>query len=178
MVRLMGILFSFICLSWVAEALPGDELYEKLQTAPTAQNAVLPAKDVLDALKDSGSGTVDLLMQRVGQAGANGRFDLAGALLDRVIQIAPNYTEGWFQRSGLFLRDKNYGEALRDLNEVLKLEPRHFPAWYRTGEILESLGSREEAQTAYQKALSIHPFLAPAEAGLARLSTRRESLSL
>lgn len=171
-------LLLFIAFSCPVHALPSDELYKKLKSAPTEQEAVLPAQDVLAALLESGSGTVDLLMERSTIAAENGDLPLARELLDRVIAISPDYTEGWFQRSALFLADENYPEALRDLNEVLKIEPRHFPAWYRTASVLEQLGSRNEAITAYENAIAIHPHFSLAQRGITRLAPNSSGQTL
>lgn len=178
MMRFFLVFLAGFVLQASAHALPSDELYEKLKQAETEQAAILPAQDVLAALLESGSGTVDLLMERSTIAAQNNDLQLARELLDRVIAISPDYTEGWFQRSALFLSAENYGEALRDLNEVLKLEPRHFPAWYRTASILESLGSRTEAIEAYEKAIEIHPHFALAKRGVTRLTPSSKGQSL
>lgn len=171
-------LLLLFALTMPAHALPSDELFKKLKDAPTEQDAILPVQDVLAALLDSGSGTVDLLMERSTIAAENGDLKLTRELLDRVIAIAPDYTEGWFQRSALFLADENYPEALRDLNQVLKIEPRHFPAWYRTASVLEQLGSRKEAITAYENAIAIHPHFSLAQRGITRLAPNSNGQSL
>ena len=76
------------------------------------------------------------------------------------------------------MTDENYAEALRDLGEVLDLEPRHFPAWFRTATLLESLGSKKEAIDAYKKVLELHPNFLPAKRGVARLSPSSDGQSL
>lgn len=161
-----------------ALAQPSDTLFEKLQNAPSEQDAILPEADVLAALLESGSGTVDLLMERATIAAQHQDIQLARELYDRVIIIQPGFTEGWFQRSAIFLTEENYSEALRDLGEVLALEPRHFPAWFRTATLLESLGSKKEAIAAYKKVLALHPNFLPAKRGVTRLSPSSDGQSL
>lgn len=161
-----------------AAALPSDKLFEKLKNATNETEATLPEADVLAALKESGSGVVDLLMERAGIAIANGDLELARELYDRIIIISPEFTEGWFQRSALFLQDENYAEALRDLGEVLAIETRHFPAWFQTATVLEALGSTTEALAAYEEVLEHHPNFEPAKRGVARLSPSSNGQSL
>lgn len=175
---LLLILGLILSLSWAASALPSDELFKKLKDANSEQEAILPEADVLAALLESDSGTTDLLMERANIAATNGDLGLARELYDRIVIISPDFTEGWFQRSALFLQDENYSEALRDLGEVLAIEDRHFPAWFRTANILESLGSTEEALAAYKKVIALHPNFLPAQRGVARLSPSSDGQSL
>ena len=172
------IIFIAIGLPLQAFAKPSDALFEKLKSAPNEQAATLPEADVLAALLESGSGTTDLLMERANIALANEALQLARELYDRIIILSPEFTEGWFQRSALFLQDENYAEALRDLGEVLAMEPRHFPAWFRTANVLESLGSTDEAINAYKKVLELHPNFVPAKRGVTRLSPSSDGQSL
>lgn len=148
---------------------PSDEMFEKLKSAETEQAAAQAEADIVASWNDSGSGTVDLLMERAGIAEQAGDEGLARSLYDRIVIIAPDYSEGWYRRAALFLRQENYSEALRDMNETLAVEPRHFPAWTGVAFVLEQLGSRKEALEAYEMALAIHPHLVPAKRGQARL---------
>ena len=149
---------------------PSDDMFEALAGAATEEAAARAEADIVASWNDSGSATVDLLMERAGLAEQAGDMTTARALYDRIVMIDPEFAEGWYRRAALFLRDENYAEALRDINEVLVHEPRHFPAWTGLGHILETLGSTEEALEAYRAALDIHPFLVPAKRGAARLS--------
>ena len=171
------ILAGFLLVNGVGSG-PSDEMFEALKTAPTEQEAAQPEADILASWAVSGSGTVDLLIERASMAEQAGEFDLARALYDRVVLIDPDYTEGWYRRSVIFLQQENLPEALRDLNETLTREPRHFPAWTLLGSLLETLGSRTEALDAYQTALEIHPHLAQAKRAVARLSTTAKGQSL
>lgn len=176
--RLVSLFLAVLALALPGAAAPSDELFDKLKAATNEAEAAMPEADVLAALLESDSGTTDLLMERASIAAGANDFQLARELLDRVVILSPDFTEGWFQRSALFLRDENYGEALRDLEEVLKLQPRHFPAWYRLGTLLRTLGSTEEAKFAFEKAVEVHPNLQPAKRALARLAPSPDGPSL
>lgn len=171
------ILAGFLLVNGVGSG-PSDEMFQALRSAPTEQDAAQPEADILASWAVSGSGTVDLLIERASLAESAGEFDLARALYDRVVLIDPDYTEGWFRRSVIFMQQENLPEALRDLNETLTREPRHFPAWTLLGQLLEALGSKTEALDAYKTALAIHPHLAPAKRAAARLSASSEGQSL
>lgn len=157
---------------------PSDEMFDALKSAETDQEAARAEADIVASWTDSGSGTVALLMERAGIAEQAGDAQLARAFYDRIVMIDPTYAEGWYRRAALFLREENYSEALRDMNETLSLEPRHFPAWTGLGFVLETLGAEAEALEAYQTALDIHPQLVPAKRAVARLSRETTGTAL
>ncbi|WP_233355811.1 tetratricopeptide repeat protein [Henriciella litoralis] len=148
---------------------PSDEMFEELKTAPTEEEATSVALDIWAAWMESGSAAADLVMERAVTAQSNGELELARELYDRVIAIQPDYAEVYNRRASLFLLEDNMPEALRDVNEALRLEPRHFGAWVGLGRVLEQLGAPDEALVAYQEALKIHPTLAPARDAKARI---------
>jgi len=148
---------------------PSDEMFEELKSAESQNEAGDVARDIWDAWMESGSAAADLVMSRAVDAQADGDLDLARSLYDRVIAIQPDYAEAWNRRATLFLEDENYTEALRDVNEALRLEPRHFGAWAGLGAVLESLGAEEEAILAYHEALKIYPLFPAARRALERL---------
>ena len=76
-----------------------------------------------------------------------------------MVTLAPGFAEGWNKRATIhYIRD-NYARALRDIEQVLRLEPRHFEALAGLGVILEELGDKKGALEAYRKAVEIDPWL-------------------
>ena len=59
-------------------------------------------------------------------------------------------------------------EALTELNEELKVDPRSAQANYEIGEVYRKHGQLNEAVTAFRKALEINPAATPARLGLAK----------
>lgn len=154
-----------------ANAAPTDEMFEKLLSAESDEDASRFEADIWASWFDSDSGTVTVLMDRALVAFQAEDFETTRELLDRVILIAPNYPEAWNRRAALFVKNEDYEQAIRDLNEVIKIEPRHFGAWTVLGQVLESLGSRKEALDAYREALKIHPRMEVARRAVGRLGT-------
>ena len=152
---------------------PSEQMFLNLKSAVTEEAADKVARDIWDSWKESGSDAADLIMQRGIEAQSRGERDQARALYDRVITIQPDYAEAWNRRATLYLAEQNYAEALRDVNEALRLEPRHFGAWAGLGAVLENLGATQEAIDAYSRALEVYPLYPAAKQGLARL--RRSS---
>jgi len=102
---------------------------------------------------------VKQLMQRVQFARRAGLFKQALADLDRVVQIAPDYAEGWNQRATVYFMMGRHGSSVSDIERVLRLEPRHFGALSGLGMIHMRAQNWKSAIAAFEKALEIHPFL-------------------
>ena len=161
-----------------ASASPSDEMFQKLHDAPSESEANDAAQDIWAAWMESGSPTVDMIMERAVDAQTVGEYDTARALYDRAIMIEPDYAEAWSRRASLFLNDENFPEALRDLNEALRLEPRHFGAWAGLGIMMETMGAEKEALDAYRQALEIYPLMTQALQAEKRLAKQAEGQGL
>tara|TARA_R110000744_G_scaffold7216_6_gene24786 strand:+ start:346 stop:924 length:579 start_codon:yes stop_codon:yes gene_type:complete len=172
------LLLAALIFAGQAAAGPSDEMFEKLHNAPSESEANDVAQDIWASWMDSGSPTVDMIMQRAVDAQTVGDYETARAFYDRAILIAPDYAEAWSRRAGLFLNDENFPEALRDLNEALRLEPRHFGAWAGLGIMMEAMGAEKEALEAYRQALTIYPFMTQAMQAEKRLSKVAEGQGL
>lgn len=161
-----------------AHALPSDEMFEKLRNAPSDSEANDASLDIWASWQESGSATVDVIMERAGTAQALGDYSTARALYDRAILIEPDYSEAWYRRAALFLNEENYAEALSDLNETLRIEPRHFGAWASLGVLFETMGANREALDAYREAIRIYPRMPQALQAEKRLSKLAEGQGL
>jgi tetratricopeptide (TPR) repeat protein len=86
-------------------------------------------------------------------------LDLAIRLLNAVIDIRPDYVEGWNRRATVYYMKKDFGNALADIREVLAREPRHFGALSGLGMIMQDIGDDKHALEAFRRALAVHPHL-------------------
>jgi tetratricopeptide (TPR) repeat protein len=175
---LKAIFLSISILAASFQTGPSDEMFAKLQDAPSESEAGDAAMDIWASWMESGSATVDIMMERGVTAQANGKLAEARTYYDRAILIEPEYAEAWNRRATLFLTEENWSEALRDLNETLRLEPRHFGAWSGLGMIFESIGAEKQALEAYREALAIYPLMPAARRAEARLSKAIEGQGL
>ena len=135
-----------------------SNLYERLQAADSKETAERLVSAIEKIWLASGSDTIDVLMGRASTAFENENLKLAKELLDSVTEIAPEYSEGWSKRAIIEFRNKDYVAAMRDLEKVLELDPRHFRAIQGLGAILEEFDKKEKALEAYRRVLKIHPF--------------------
>ena len=134
-----------------------DSYFSELKKThdPDAANAI--SENIWTEWRESGSATANLLMQWADEAGANKRFPAALDFLDQVVELLPNYPEGWNKRATLHYQMKSYRKSMADINEVLKLEPRHFGALAGMALILEQTGHDADALAAWEKMLEIYP---------------------
>lgn len=157
---------------------PPDTLFEQLKSAETQAEAEGIAEDIVAGWLNSGSPTVDILMERGTKAQVAGDLDRAMAFYDRAILIAPGYAEAWNRRASIFMKQDRFDQALHDVNAALEREPRHFGAWLGLGLMLEELGARRQALEAYREALALHPHLTQARRAEARLAPLVEGTTL
>lgn len=155
-----------------------SDLLDKLLEAANEAEAANIEQDIWDAWLVSGSATVDLMMSRGIEALEMQDLALARDMFDRAVLIRPDYSEAWNRRAMLFFNDGKYDEAIADLEQALKAEPRHFGAWIGLGMIFESSSEPAAALLAYRKALEVHPFAEAAKQGEARLIPQVEGRAL
>ncbi|HLH48195.1 MAG TPA: hypothetical protein VKV96_02535 [Roseiarcus sp.] len=147
-----------------------NDLYARLAASKDADETtgLIGAIDRLEL--ESGSDAGDLLMARAVAAMTAKNYDVALALLDKLIDLHPEWAEAWNKRATVrFLVDDDRG-SMADIAHVLKLEPRHIGALAGMGVILEREGFRDDALRAYQRALQIAPQLKSLKDSVERLT--------
>lgn len=136
-----------------------DVLFERLAAAETEAESRSFESAIREIWLDSGSPSIDLLMERGFDALREENYDRAYFYFDEVVTLAPDFAEGWDKRAAVHYVREDYAEALRDIEQVLRLEPRHYQAMAGLGIILEELGDKKGALEAYRRALALNPWL-------------------
>lgn len=134
-------------------------LYAELAQAKTEQAAEPLSQAIEQVWLQSGSPTVDLLIERATQALGEDDIETSLSLLDAVVEIAPEYAEGWNQRAGLHFLKRDFGRSIEDLRRVLTIDPNHFKAIVSLGLAMQEIGDKKAALRAYRAALRVNPFL-------------------
>ena len=146
-----------------------SDLYALLATADDEESA----KAITDAIErvwlHSGSATIDLLMERSIKAMAEKKVDLALKLLDHVVELAPDFTEGWNRRAYVHFVQNDIEHALGDLRRTLALDPHHFKALDGLGQILREIGQKKAALKAFKELLDVHPYWSGAKQAVEEL---------
>jgi len=146
-----------------------DELFVQLLAAPDKDVADPIEREIWGHWADSGSPTVNILLERAAAAQEAGDEELANRFLDQAVSLAPDYAEPWNRRANLAYAEEDYPGAISAIQETLRREPRHFAALAALGIIYEELGQDRSALEAYRAALAIHPHYEIAQRGVARL---------
>lgn len=134
-----------------------DDLFARLQRARDQNEAQTLALSIQHIWFQTRSDTASLLMQRAAQSIQDSHYPLALSLLDKIVALEPQWAEAWNQRATVrFLADDSEG-AMADIDQVIKLEPRHFGALAGMGAILQRAGLDKQALQIYGKSLSLYP---------------------
>jgi tetratricopeptide (TPR) repeat protein len=150
------------------------ELYEKLGEAKNTTAAQPIMKAIEDLWTESGSDTIDLLMSRAAQFANREDADLSLAILDAVVDIAPQDAEAWYLRAKVHIIKGQPERAIADFRRALSIDPKHYKASNDLGLVLEEIGAKKEALKAYRKALEVNPFLDDARQGVEALKREVE----
>lgn len=134
-----------------------DDLFSQLRRESDPEAARRIVGQIWAAWNDSGSDTVDTLMGWANQAMTDKRYGTALDLLDQVIVLAPDYSEGWNRRATLHYIMNDHAKSMADIQRVLVLEPRHFGALAGMAAIFTAAGDDRLALQALQRMLVIYP---------------------
>ncbi|WP_419901726.1 tetratricopeptide repeat protein [Kiloniella sp.] len=96
-------------------------------------------------------------MKKGAEATQSGKIPDALETYTKVINLDPNYAEGWNQRALTHYLMGNYESSLSDIRRTLSLEPRHFGAISGQGLIYLAQHKWALAKKAFNRALKIHP---------------------
>ena len=146
-----------------------DPLFAELKAAQDAPSAQQIEARIWRIWGESGSATVDILLERAQAAEAAGDKALARSFLDQAVQLMPDYAESYNRRAVLAFDTEDRAAALADIEDALKREPRHFGALAGLGMVYEAMGQNKAAYEAYKQALELNPFLEQAKQGVTRL---------
>ncbi len=147
-----------------------DQLFGKLQNRDAEQDAASKIEqDIWAVWMASGSSTSDLLLQQATKAMADHEFVISESILDRLVEHNETFSEAYNRRATLFFMMGRLDDALRDIERVLEIEPRHFGALSGRGMIFKEQGKLQEALEAYREALAVHPHMAGVNAAVKEL---------
>ena len=85
------------------------------------------------------------------------KLNKAYETFSKVISLDSNWAEGWNKRATVLYMLGRYEESQEDINEVLKLEKRHFGALSGQGLVQIELKNYERAINSYKEVQKIYP---------------------
>ena len=136
-----------------------NELFEQLKSSTDYHDAAAIEQAIWKIWTVRGVADVDKAMA-YGIAAMNaGALRVSVLSFGRVIQLAPDFAEGWNKRATVYYMMGRFDESVSDIQRTLALEPRHFGALSGMGLIYDNLGKLSAAAKVWERALSIHPLM-------------------
>ncbi len=136
-----------------------DGLFERLAVTTSDEEASNITHEIWQRWTANDDPNVSQLMQIGIRALNYSTYRKALQSFDRVIEIAPEFAEGWNKRATLYYHIKEYRRSIDDIKKTLRLEPRHFGAWSGLGLVSIAQENYSGALAAFKKALSINPHI-------------------
>ena len=107
----------------------------------------------------SGDPETDRLFRAGVEAMQRQKLTEAEALFSRVIELRPDFAEGWNKRATVRFMQHNFTGSIADCQQTLARNPDHFGAASGQGLCHMSLNEFCEAAVCFRRALEIHPHL-------------------
>jgi len=146
-----------------------DALFAELKADISEAEAARIERRIWEIWMDTGDQHLDRVLEAGGTAMSSGDYLEAMAAFNMVIETAPDFAEGWNKRATLHWLMGNYDASTQDIDQTLKLEPRHFGALSGLSMIHMAQNRPADALEALEKATHIHPHIPNAEIRLEQL---------
>ena len=134
-----------------------DKLFTLLQTSENTVEQREAEVAIWAIWFESGREDIDQLMEQAGEEVQSGDLQQAEVLYTKVIEMAPDFSEGWNRRATARYYLSDYEGSLDDIEITLRLEPRHFGATWGLGMILGFQRDFSGAIAAFERLLKINP---------------------
>ncbi|HYZ61027.1 MAG TPA: hypothetical protein VE650_01130 [Acetobacteraceae bacterium] len=134
-----------------------DNLLTALKAAPTEEAAAALETQIRTLWAEAATPAVRLLLSRGTRELSEGATDDALASFDAALDLSPDLLEGWRGRAQARRASGDYVGAVRDLEELLKREPRSFLAFQDLSRLAEARGDWRGALVAWRKVLELSP---------------------
>jgi tetratricopeptide (TPR) repeat protein len=154
----------------IADSQPLDALFADLKRERNEKAAGRIAGRITEAWRNSGSASIDLLMQWADEAIRKRDYTVALDFLDSVVTLEPGFAEGWNRRATVHYLREDYAKAMNDIERTLQIEPRHFGALVGMASILKQTGRKQEALAVFERVLDIYPMMRPAQGEVLQLA--------
>ena len=96
-------------------------------------------------------------------------FNKAYEIFSQIILVDPNWSEAWNKRATVLYLLGRYERSQKDIDEVLRLEKRHFGALSGQGLVQTELKNYEKAINSYKKVQKIYPSMQAPKVMIPRL---------
>ena len=160
-----SIILSLVLIYLISPTLAGQNdarlnfLFERLRTTQDKAEARKIESTIWEIWTEGENAKVNRAML-IGIASMHaGQLGTALNKFNEVIELAPDFAEGWNKRATIYYLMNKFDRSVNDIAQTLKLEPRHFGALSGLGLINQAIGETKAAIEAFEHALNINPHL-------------------
>jgi len=146
-----------------------NDLFAELKTAQTMGDVAGIEAQIWHLWGLSSDAAIDRILAGGAAAMNHRQFDAALTSFNTVIEMRPDFAEGWNKRATLYYLIGEYERSIADVERTLALEPRHFGALSGLGLVNLALKRPAEALAAFEAALAVHPHMPHAKNMIERL---------
>ena len=150
------------------------DLFARLKSAASLESAQPIEAEIWAIWAESDNDDVNILMRLAVDAINREDFETALTLLDKMVEVAPDFAEGWNKRATVRYLTGDLDSLEADVAKVLALEPRHFGALSGLGLIHLARGDAERALEAFKRALEVNPTMPGPQHWVEQLKTTVE----
>ena len=132
-------------------------LFDMLYSSEDVQKINSITKEIWDIWHETNDIKIDADFYRGMESMRTHDLIMSIAFFTKVIEKKPNFAEGWNKRATAYFMMGEFDKSMLDINQTLKLEPRHFGALDGMGLIFMHLQQYNEAAKVYDQLLKIFP---------------------
>ena len=136
-----------------------DMLFSRLHETVDEDEAAEITRKIWRNWYENSDAAVNELMYRGEISMRHGKYDDAVNYFSEIIDIAPDFAEGWNRRATAYYIIGEYQLSTDDVAKTLNLEPRHFGALSGQGMIYLQLEQRDLALQYMERALEANPHM-------------------
>lgn len=150
-----------------------DSLFDRLRNTQDPGEARRTEAAIWQIWLEPGDPAAGSLMKLALDAQQRGDLFGAFALYDAIVNLRPDYAEGWNRRATVLYLLGRYEDSRKDAERTVALEPRHFGALSGLGLIAAAKNDDDGALDAFERALVFNPHMAQIRAQAEVLRKKR-----
>ena len=155
-----------------------DELFVQLHETKSEYQAYVLERTIWSIWLVSDMAGTNILMEQGVNAMGVGDHATALEKFEAVVELEPDFAEGWNKRATVHYLMGNFAQSIEDVKKTLTLEPRHFGALSGLGLIYDSMENLEGAKAAFEKALEANPHMVPIKMRLEEIEKELENRAI
>ena len=143
-----------------------DKLFNDLKTAQNSEAAQPIAQQIWSIWLESEDQTIDDLMEQGLNEVGNGNLSRGRDIFEEITERSPKFAEGWNKLPTVNYMMGDIEASLKNIDETLKLEPRHFGSISGRGLCYLKQRRWQSALIEFKAALDVHPWMLDARRNL------------